>query len=193
MKRLPLLPTLIVLLAVPTMIALGVWQLQRAEWKSRLLERLAVNAHAPVIEAPADLAAPKDELSFRRVRVVCTRLVDRDPTAARSVDGAAGYRQIRLCQRTAGEPLLVSLGVGSSPDRVRIPVDGAFVGTLVPRGGTPAFLLVSEAPARPLAREAPPTLDSIPNNHRAYAVQWFLFALILTLVYVAYLRQRHKE
>jgi surfeit locus 1 family protein len=31
-RKVPLIPTLVVLAAVATMIALGVWQLQRAEW-----------------------------------------------------------------------------------------------------------------------------------------------------------------
>ena len=38
-RRIPLLPTLAVAAAVLVMIWLGVWQLQRANWKAELLDR----------------------------------------------------------------------------------------------------------------------------------------------------------
>jgi cytochrome oxidase assembly protein ShyY1 len=41
-----------------------------------------------------------------------------------------------------------------------------------------------------LEPSAPPSVESIPNNHRAYAVQWFLFAAIAVLVYGLALRGR---
>lgn len=191
MKRLPLLPTLIVLIAVPTMIALGFWQLRRAEWKEGLLARLEANANAPLIDAPAALAADKDALSFRRVRAVCTGIVDAAPTAARTADGTTGYRQLVRCERAGAEPLLVSLGVATDPTaRVGVAPGASFTGRLVPRDGTPVFLLVSEVPVGALAAEAPPGPDTISNSHRGYAVQWFLFALVLLVIYGAYLRRR---
>ena len=42
MRRLPMIPTIVVLLAVGTMVALGVWQLQRMAWKDDLLARRIV-------------------------------------------------------------------------------------------------------------------------------------------------------
>ena len=191
MRRLPLVPTIIVLLAVPTMIALGVWQLGRAEWKEALLARLAANRTAPMIDAPAELSPRKDELSFRRVRVVCANVVDLDPTAARSVTGITGYRQLVRCERTEGEPLLISLGVATDPTaRVDVAPGSAFTGPLVPRSSAPVFLLVSDTPVGALAAEAPPGADTISNSHRGYAVQWFLFALMLSVIYGVYLRRR---
>ena len=41
-----------------------------------------------------------------------------------------------------------------------------------------------------LQPSAPPALASIPNSHRGYAVQWFLFAAIAALIYGLALRQR---
>lgn len=191
MRRLPLLPTLLVAIMVPTMIALGLWQLRRAEWKEGLLARLAANAEAPAIDAPADLGRRKDELSFRRVRVRCAGVTDHDPTAARSVDGATGYRQLILCQPAQGERLLVSLGVTTDPtQRVSVTPGAAFTGRLVPRDGEPTFLLVAESPVGALAAEAPPGPDTISNNHRSYAVQWFLFALVLSVIYAIYVRRQ---
>ena len=51
-RRLPLVPTIIVAAAVAVMIGLGVWQLQRAGDKSRLLEQYAAAAKLPPIAFP---------------------------------------------------------------------------------------------------------------------------------------------
>lgn len=195
MIRPPLLPTAIVALAVPALVMLGVWQLDRAEWKAGLLERLAANVQAPAIDKPADLMSRRDELSFRRVRTTCREVRPWSPSAARSVDGRAGYRQQIWCHEGQGEPLLVSLGVAANPALKVMPAPGAtFTGPLVPRNGRlpedPPFVLIADTPVTPLAAEAPPTLEGIPNNHRAYAVQWFLFAGILAVIYGFWLRQR---
>lgn len=194
MKRLPLIPTLFVLIAVPTMIGLGFWQLDRAAWKEGLLARLELNAGAPAIDAPAALSARRDDLSFRRVRVTCDAIAALGPTAARSVDGLAGYRQLARCMPARGDALLVSLGVARDPTaRVSVAPGATFTGRLVPRAGNPPFLLVSETPVGALAAEAPPGVDTISNNHRGYAVQWFLFALMLSVIYGAYLRSRQTR
>ncbi len=191
MRRLPLLPTLLVLVAVPVMIGLGVWQLQRADWKEALLVRLATNMQAPVVDKPAVFAGREDELSFRRVSTTCREVRPWQPSAARAVTGAAGYRQAIWCSEGQGDPVIVSLGVALDPStRVAVPAGTAFIGPLVPRGSQPSFLLVAETPVPPLAKEAPPTPESIPNNHMAYALQWFFFAATLLAIYVIYLRRR---
>jgi surfeit locus 1 family protein len=182
MRRLPLVPTFIVAIAVPMLLALGVWQLQRASWKAQLLDRYAANADAPAIDAPRSLSSLADTLAFRRVRVLCDTVEPRSPVAGRTQAGAAGYRQQILCRRRNGEALFVSVGVASDPTT-------RFTGRLVPRAGAPRFVLIAERPVPPLAAEAPPTLDTIPNNHAAYAAQWFFFALTLGAIYVLYLRR----
>ena len=51
-RRLPIIPTIIVLAAVATMIGLGVWQLQRAKWKEGLLAQYAKAEQLPPIIYP---------------------------------------------------------------------------------------------------------------------------------------------
>jgi surfeit locus 1 family protein len=51
-------------------------------------------------------------------------------------------------------------------------------------------MLVSDRPAPGLTANAPPDPASVPNNHLAYAVQWFLFAAVAVVVYVVALRRR---
>jgi cytochrome oxidase assembly protein ShyY1 len=41
-----------------------------------------------------------------------------------------------------------------------------------------------------LQPSSPPSLETIPNNHRSYAVQWFLFALIALVIYALAVRKR---
>ena len=44
-----------------------------------------------------------------------------------------------------------------------------------------------------LQPSAPPSLSSIPNNHRFYAIQWFSFAAIALIIYGLAVRKRRKE
>ena len=50
--------------------------------------------------------------------------------------------------------------------------------------------LHADAPGPGLSASAPPSLDSIPNNHKSYAVQWFIFAAISLIIYALALRRR---
>jgi cytochrome oxidase assembly protein ShyY1 len=51
------------------------------------------------------------------------------------------------------------------------------------------MLIARSAPAglKPLA---PPSAADLPNNHLAYAVQWFIFAALAMLIYGLALRRR---
>ena len=71
MRRPPILPTLIVAAAVATMIGLGVWQLQRAAWKERLLAEYVAAAAQPALDLDPLLARGGETppLAFRRVLV----------------------------------------------------------------------------------------------------------------------------
>ena len=50
MNRLPVIPTLLVALAVATMIGLGIWQLQRKEQKDALLSRYESAVGLPAVK-----------------------------------------------------------------------------------------------------------------------------------------------
>lgn len=68
MFKFRLIPTLFTIPAVIVMLGLGVWQLQRLEWKETLIERLQVRAEAPAQQLDdGDLSAEADE--FRNVSV----------------------------------------------------------------------------------------------------------------------------
>ena len=81
-RRLPIVPTLIVSLAVLTMIGLGVWQLQRADHKEALLARYAAAQGLPPIAYPT-LPLVGDLPLFRHATGNCLK-----PIGKREVAGA---------------------------------------------------------------------------------------------------------
>ena len=102
MRRLPLLPTLVVAGAVAVMIGLGIWQLQRAAWKERLLAEYARRGGAPGRRSrsaarrrrpvPAALLPPRPRhLRRARRRARHPRRAERRRTSrARSMSSPAG-------------------------------------------------------------------------------------------------------
>lgn len=87
----PLRLTLFALLFVPILIALGIWQWQRADEKLQLESRLAVQAALPPMELdPERLDAPADLARVRlRGRLLQDRVLLRDN---RTYKGRAGYQ-----------------------------------------------------------------------------------------------------
>lgn len=196
--RLPLVPTILVGLAVAAMIALGFWQIARLHEKEALLARLSRNMTAPETAFPRDGVG--DELLFRRAGAFCLQV-----TGWRHEGGGAqGYRVIAECRSGAEGPMLpVMLGANSDPNfepdwhggevhgiLTHLPMHQSLIGALF-AGSTPKpLMLVLDKPPAGLSAVEKPSIDSVPNNHLAYAVQWFLFAIIAVVIYLLALRRR---
>jgi surfeit locus 1 family protein len=203
MKRVPVIPTLIVGLAVTAMIGLGVWQLQRAGWKEALLAQYAANFAKPSATFPRTGPVP-DEMMFRPSQVNCLRVVEWRSEGGRAVNGKGGYRHIAACTTGAeGQGALIDMGVVADPrmkpDWTGGIVDGrittepdhaSLIGKLFGNGPVLRPMLIATNPAPGLSASAPPSTDDVPNNHRAYAVQWFLFAAVALIIYFIALRRR---
>lgn len=197
MKRLPLLPTMIVAAAVATMIGLGVWQLQRAAWKDRLIAEYAAARGLPALDLDPllDRGDNLPPLAFRRVLVTCDS-GDAEPAlrGGRSEAGQGGYSYFVPCRPGAeglAGRLVVNAGWTPLPhDDQRIAVDGIVAGWLgAVEDGRPITLTSARA-APPLGPSAPPSIDDIPNNHLSYAFQWFFFAAVAVIIYLLALRRR---
>jgi cytochrome oxidase assembly protein ShyY1 len=67
---------------------------------------------------------------------------------------------------------------------------GIVAGTLGADIEDQPLILTAATPAPPLAASAPASIEDVPNNHRAYAAQWFFFAGLAVLIYVLALRRR---
>ncbi|MBS0285140.1 MAG: SURF1 family protein, partial [Proteobacteria bacterium] len=111
MRRWPLVPTVLVALAVAAMIALGLWQLLiRLPEKEAQLAQLAANPAKPAIAFPR---FPDDSLLFRRASGFCLSVASIERAGA----GNAGYRLIANCRTGAEGPgIKVQLGTTRDPD-----------------------------------------------------------------------------
>lgn len=193
MIRLPLIPTLIVALAVAAMFGLGVWQLGRAEEKAQLLEALEGGRDLP----PADLDDPEGPLSYRRASIACrAEEVRPEVRAGQSVDGVSGYSYRVPCRPgAAGLPgrIVVDIGWAKRPDLLdRVTLVGQISGRLGMVGEEGPVTFTAAEPVPPLEPSAPPSPDRIPNNHLFYAMQWFFFALAALVIYVLALLRRNR-
>lgn len=205
MRRIPLIPTLLVALAVAAMIGLGVWQLQRRTEKDSAISMIRANPAKPAISFPK-LPPVDPAILFRPSSLHCLTVVGWQVEAGQAADGSSGYRYIAQCTTGAEGPgALVNMGVTSKPDLKPAWTGGQVAGwiseepdhrSLLVRlmGKAPPLrpMLVARAAAPGLKPSAPPHVEDIPNNHLAYAVQWFIFAGVALIIYVLALRWRSK-
>ena len=189
-RRLPIVPTIVVAAAVAAMIGLGVWQVQRAQWKERLLAQYAQADRLPPITWPTTALRGKELPLFRHATGVCLRPVGRRAVAGQNRAGESGYAHIVDCM-TGIEGPGMSVEVGWSKDpNAKFRWDGGPVsGIIAPDRRSMVRLVAASAPPG-LQASATPTTAAIPNNHRMYALTWFSFALIALVIYGLALRQR---
>ena len=201
MKRLPIVATVLVALAVTAMVALGFWQLQRRGEKLAELKVLAANPSRPPIAFPKPPIG--DDLLFRRAGAFCLKPVSFVLDGA----GKAGFRVIARCATGAEGPGF-SVQLGTTRDAgfkanwaggkvsgiiSHAPSSTPLIATLFGKAAPRELLLVADTPAAGLAANEIPSIDSIPNNHLAYAVQWFLFAGVALIIYLLALRRRARK
>lgn len=188
-KRLPLIPTIIVALAVAVMIGLGVWQLDRAGQKDRLIEQYRTADKLPPIAYPT-MAVTGDAPLFRWATGFCLKPVSKRATAGQSRQGESGYAHIVTCSTGAEGPgMAVELGWSKDPNARWQWAGGPVTGVIAPDRVNRIRLVAASAP-QGLQPSAMPSLESIPNNHLSYAVQWFLFAAIALIIYGLAVRNR---
>jgi surfeit locus 1 family protein len=174
------------------MIGLGIWQLERREQKLALLESYSAAAGLPPIGWPS--LPPKEPLPlFRAATGNCLEVTGFRTAAGQNLEGEPGYLVIADCRTGAEGPgMAVELGWSKNPNAGKTWRGGLVSGTIAPDG--PSLMrLVAASPGPGLAASAPPSPDTIPNNHLSYAVQWFLFAGIAALIYALALRQRWRK
>jgi surfeit locus 1 family protein len=192
-RRLPIIPTLIVAIAVVAMIGLGVWQLQRARWKEGLLAKYARAERMPPIAYPT-VPLRDDELPlFRHATAVCLRVVGKRSSVGENLGGEPGYAHIVECATGAEGPgMSVEVGWSKNPNAQVNWSGGPVSGVIAPDRLKRMRLVAASAPPG-LEPSAPPALGSIPNNHRNYALQWFAFAAIALVIYALAVRKRLGE
>ncbi len=204
MRRLPIVPTIIVLIAVGVMIRLGVWQLDRLHEKEVMLARYTAAASSPEISAFWPNAP---EALYRKVSVYCEGPTKWSARAGRNNRGEAGWAHTVRCTfggRRQGtppdqqamtdyflRPVDVVLGWSTNPGEAKWQ-GGGVTGTVTP-GGELGYQIVADPPLAGLQPNARPDPNDIPNNHWSYAIQWFLFAAVALIIYAIALRKRWRE
>ena len=192
-RRLPLVPTLIVAAAVAVMIGLGIWQLQRAGEKDALLARYSQAANLPPISYPTGPVADDQLPLFRHATGMCLKPTGKRTRPGQNRSGEPGFVQIVECRTgLEGPGMAVELGWSKNPNPQVTWPGGPVSGIIGPDQKMRMRLVAATAPAG-LEPSASPSPASIPNNHRSYAVQWFLFAVIATVIYLLAVRQRQKR
>lgn len=205
-RRIPIVATLVVGLAVAAMIGLGFWQLGRMSQKEAALALFRTNMTRPVTAYP--VMNPADErYLFRTLSANCLRVIDWQLIGGRARDGSSGWRHIAHCATGAEGPgLVVDMGLGMDPHakaawtggpvqgRATYEPDGhSFVTRLLGRAPPLRLMIVSDDAAPGLKPSAPPDPSSVPNNHFSYAMQWFFFAAVALVIYALALRKRWRE
>lgn len=204
MNRIPVLPTLIVFVAIVIMIRLGIWQLQRADEKAFLLARYAIAEKLPEIAFPA--IPTNDRLLFRRAGGMCLEPLKPMIQGGLNAKGDAGWRHIVSCRTgVEGPGMIVDIGWSNRFDDKITWQGGSVHGVIshqhdhrsliekaLGNGPAPGLMLVLAVPAQGLEQSAPPSIKDVPNNHVAYAVQWFIFAAIAAIIYSLALRRRRR-
>lgn len=182
MRRIPVLATVLVLAAVAVMVALGIWQLGRKQEKEALLGRYAA-AQAMSAELPWSVADANT--LYRHARLTCLKVVGRSSIAGQNARGESGIAQTAECVLPDSSRAKVVIGWSRRPVAGQDWQGGEVRGVIAP-----GPRLVADPPQAGLERNALPDPSDIPNNHLAYAVQWFLFALTALVVYALALRKR---
>jgi surfeit locus 1 family protein len=192
-KRLPIIPTIIVAAAVALMIGLGIWQLRRAQWKEGLLTQYAEAEKLPPIAFPTGPLRGNQLPLFRHATGICLRIVGKRAVAGENRAGEPGYVQVVDCVSGAEGPgMSVELGWSNNPNAKFSWPGGPVSGVIAPDRRNRMRLVAASAPPG-LQPSAEPSLASIPNNHRSYALQWFAFAATALVIYGLALRKKLKD
>ncbi len=206
MNRRLIFPVLLGLAGVGVLCSLGVWQVQRMQWKAGILAEIT----ARIAAAPVALPGVPDPVGDRYLPVfVEGQFIDRDIDVLSSTrDGGPGVRVIAGFQTVDGRLIMVDRGYLPEDQRmaprgtaaVRVvgnlqwPVDGdqytpppdartglwfsRDVGLMAAKLGAEATLIVAREPTGDGIQPMPVDTSGIPNDHWGYAITWFSLAAV---------------
>lgn len=187
-RRLTVVPTIVVAAAILTMIGLGIWQLQRAEWKNGLLDHYrqaqALSADAPWPRTQAEV----EQALYRHASVHCDRVLGLDGVSGKNAAGGNGWAHVARCVLDGGGEADIVLGWSEAP--VAVEWAGGEVQGFIGPGRSGEARLIADSPLAGLEANARPDPSDLPNNHLSYAFQWFFFALTALVIYALALRKR---
>jgi cytochrome oxidase assembly protein ShyY1 len=200
--RIPIIPTIITAAGILILCGLGRWQLDRREWKRDLIARLeAAGTLPPVTPAEFRQAMAGDiSVQYRRAEISCHAGEKRpyDLRPGSSAKGDSGFFVVVSCRPNDRPPDIVAVaGWTRRADAkgMTLDLDHELAGVVIekPYGDAPdrpRFMLIPDSAIPPLERPRQPRGQDLPDNHLAYAGQWFGLAVALAFIYGLWLRRR---
>jgi hypothetical protein len=195
-RRIPIVATALVLIAVAVMIALGFWQIRRSHENEQLMAQYKAASKLPPIAYPT--APIKGPLPlFRWSTGFCQRVAGVREMGGRNRRGDVGWAHIADCATgTEGPGMSVELGWSQNPD-VKVNWRGGLVSGLIVPDRLHGIRLIAASAPPGLEPSAMPSVETAvpvtPGRNRMYALQWFSFAAIALIIYGLALRKRMKE
>ena len=201
--------------------SLGVWQLQRLSWKEATIAAIEARASSAPVAVP--LIVSEAEHEYLPVRVAGNWGVGELHVLTSLKGKGPGYRVIAPFLTSDRRRILVDRGfVPQTAKEARRPVGGTeLTGHLVWPDETDSFtpepnlegniwfardvarmataletapIMVSIARSTALGAPTPlPVTVALPNNHLAYALQWFGLAIVWAVMTVYYLRRTRAK
>jgi surfeit locus 1 family protein len=201
-RRIPIIPTIVTIVGVLILCGLGRWQLERRAWKRDLIDRLAAAPNLPEVTPQEFRAAMLGDVSvqYRRASIDCFAGPKQpyDLRPGSSARGTSGFFVIVSCQPNNRPPDIVAVAGWTKRVDAKdqtILLDHQLSGVVIenPYGdapGRPRFMLIPDEAIPPLGRPQLPRAADLPDNHLAYAGQWFGLAIVLVAIYGLWLRRR---
>ena len=111
--RFPIVLTVLAVVLLGVLLALGVWQVQRMQWKEGLMDGAEAAAGLPPLPLAEALKVENPE--FRRVILTCRGLAAAPYVELQSIENSdAGVRLVSACATEGGPTLLVDRGFVSA-------------------------------------------------------------------------------
>jgi cytochrome oxidase assembly protein ShyY1 len=195
-RRLPIIPTIVVLIAVAIMIGLGFWQIRRSHENEQLLAQYQAAANLPPIAYPTAQQSGPLPL-FRWATGFCPRIVSHRAAEGRNRSGEVGWAQIVDCASgPPGQGMSVEVGWSRDPN-AKVNWSGGPVSGVIVRDRLHRIRLVAASAPPGLEPAGLPSAETAvlvtPSRNRFYALQWFSFAAIALFIYGLALWKRMRE
>jgi surfeit locus 1 family protein len=194
-RRLPIVPTLVVLAAVALIIWLGVWNLQRATFHQTQLDSYRSAARLPPMAFPTDPVVKGTPPFYRYATGNCLRVVNWRTSVGENQNEEPGFVVIADCATGAEGPgMSVELGWSKNPNSKPNWAGGFVSGVIVP-DHISRMRLVTAKPANGLEATAAPvaSVAITPGRNRGYAATWFGLAVVAVVIYAVALRKRMRD
>jgi cytochrome oxidase assembly protein ShyY1 len=194
-RRLPLIPSVLVLIVVAACVSAAIWNLRRAKFHQSELRRFEMASHLPPITFPTVPIRDEQLPLYRQATGNCLRVVNRRTSAGENQSGEPGFVIILDCMTgSEGPGMSVQAGWSKNPNAATAWRGGPVSGMII-RDNLTRVRLVAATPAPGLEANGPVKagVSVSPAQNRGYAFQFFSFAAIALIIYGLAVRKRLKE